>query len=125
VSDLEIAYIYDAKTLDRLDLRSLIVAAYPGSARFFVPGQINVTLVAAPDTKIPTTSHVHAIRWLDAWHAEVQLVGHTAGIRIGESIQPGDCFDLHYRIGRDGAVQKLSQRVSAITAKGCTGMEEE
>jgi hypothetical protein len=27
------------------------------------------------------------------------------------SVRPGDCFDLRYRVGRDGSVQKLSQRV--------------
>jgi len=124
-SDVEIAWVYEAKTLDRLDLRSLIVATDPGSARFLVPGQINIAPAAEANAKVPTTSHVHAIRWLDALHVEAQLVGHTTGVRVGESIQPGDCFDLRYRIGRDGSVQKLSQRVSEITSKGCPGMEEE
>jgi hypothetical protein len=123
--DLETAYVYDARTLDRLDLRSRIVAADPGSTRYLVPGQIKTSPTAAPGAKIPTTSHVHAIRWLDAMHVEVQLDGHTAGIRIGESIEGGDCFDLRYRIGRDGAVEKLSRRVSAITSTGCPGMEDE
>jgi hypothetical protein len=124
-SDVEIAWVFEAKTLARLDLRSLIVAADPGSARFFVPGQINIASAAQANAKVPTTSHVHAIRWLDARHVEAQLVGHTAGVRIGEAIQPGDCFDLRYRIERDGAVQKLSQRVSEITSRGCPGRDEE
>jgi hypothetical protein len=34
---------------------------------------------------------------------------------------PRDCFDLRYRVGRDGAVQKLSESVLAITSKGCAG----
>ena len=111
VSDLEMAYIYDVKTLDRLDLRSRILAADAGAARF-VPGKNT-----APH------SYFHAIRWLDARHVEVQLHGHTDGIRAGRSVRPGDCFDLRYRVGRDGAVEKLSQRVSALTATGCPWTE--
>jgi hypothetical protein len=112
VSDLEIAYIYDVKTLDRLDLRSPILAADSEAARF-VPSEH-----AAPH------SYFHAIRWLDARQVEVQLHGHTDGTRNGTSVRPGDCFDLRYRVGRDGVVQKLSQRVSAISdKKGCDGME--
>jgi hypothetical protein len=124
-SDAEVAWVYEAKTLDRLDVRSLIVAADPESVRFFVPGQVNVAPTAAVNAKVPTTSHVHAIRWLDAKHVEVELVGHTGGVRVRESVQPGDCFDLRYRIGRNGGVQKLSQRVRGITSNGCPGMEEE
>jgi hypothetical protein len=124
-SDVEVAWVYEARTLDRLDLRSLIFTADPGSARFLVPGKINRAPPEEPNAKVPTMSYVHAIRWLDAQHVEVQLVGHTAGVRIGNSIEPGDCFDLRYRIGRDGAVEKLAQRVSAITSKGCPGTEEE
>jgi WD40 repeat protein len=124
VSDLEIAYIYDVKRLDRLDLRSRIVAADPRAIRFFEPGQVNVAPVVAPNAKIPTTSHVHAIQWLDAKHVEVQLIGHTAGIRVGQSVQPGDCFDLRYRVSRVGEVQKLSQRVAALDSKACAAMGE-
>jgi hypothetical protein len=139
-SDVEIAWLCEARTPDRLDLRSLIVAADPGAAQFIVPGQIALGQIALgqialeqingappedPKVKVPTTSHVHAIRWLDARHVEVQLVGHTGGVRIGNSVEPGDCFDLRYRVGRDGTVEKESQRVSAITSGGCSGMEEE
>jgi len=119
-SDAEVAWVYEARTLDRLDLRSLIVAADAGSVRFFVPGQIDgAPREEEPNAKVSTTSHVHATRWLDARHVEVQLVGHTAGVRVGSSIEPGDCFDLRYRIARDGGVEKLSQRRSAINSKGC------
>jgi hypothetical protein len=108
VSDLEFAYIYDAKRLDRLDLRSRILAADPEAARF-VPGK-----GTAPH------SYFHAIRWLNAKQVEVQLQGHTDGTWNGTSGRPGDCFDLRYRVGRDGVVHKLSQRVSPIDdKKGC------
>jgi len=110
-SDLELAYIFDVNTSDRLDLRSRIVAADVDTARF-VPGQNT-----APH------SYFHAIRWLDPWHVEVQLHGHTDGTWNGTSGRPGDCFDLRYRVSRDGAVQKLSQRVFALTSKACEGME--
>jgi hypothetical protein len=111
VSDLEYAYIYDVKTLVRLDLRSRILAADAEAARF-VPGHNT-----APH------SYFHAIRWLDARHVEVQLHGHTDGTQVGTSVRPGDCFDLRYRVARDGTVEKLSRRLAALTAKGCPWME--
>lgn len=110
-SDQEVAYIYDAATLARVDLRSRILAADPAAARF-VPGRD-----AAPH------SYLHAIRWLDATHVEVQLHGHTDGAWIGTSVQSGDCFDLRYRAGRDGTVEKRSQRVFSITSAGCSGVQ--
>jgi hypothetical protein len=130
-SDLEIAYIYDVNTLGRLDLRSRIVAADPGSMRFFVPGQIDGAPAFAPNTKIPTHSYVHALRWLDAQHVEVQLRGDTAGACVQKSVrpggcydvQPGDCFDLRYRVSRAGQVQKLSQRVALVGSKACDAID--
>lgn len=111
VSDVEFAYVYDAKTLDRIDLRSRVLTADAEAARF-VPGQNT-----APH------SYFHAIRWLDARRVEVQLHGHTDGTRDGTFVRPGDCFDLRYSVTRDGAVEKLSRRVSALTAKGCPWTE--
>jgi hypothetical protein len=111
-SDVEFAYTYDATKLDRLDLRSRILAADPEATRF-VPGE-----GTAPH------SYFHALRWLNSKQVEVQLHGHTDGVRKGETIQPGDCFDLRYRVGTDGAVHKLSQRVSPIDEKkGCGAMD--
>ena len=107
-SDVEFAYIYDAKTLDRLDLGSRILAADATINRF----------VQGPNTA--PHSYCQAIRWVDARHVEVQLHGHTDdGTWDGTSGRPGDCFDLRYSVGRDGVVQKLSQRVFAITSWGC------
>ena len=110
-SDQELAYIYDASTLARVDLRSRILAADPGAARF-VPSRD-----AAPH------SYVHAIRWLDSAHVEVRLHGHTDGTWNGTSGKPGDCFDLRYRAGRDGSIAKLSQRVLLVSSNGCRGMD--
>jgi hypothetical protein len=109
-SDVEVAWLYDVRTLERLDLRRLIVAADPVSAKFVGPS---------------IHSYVHAVRWLDAGHVEVRLFGHTNGERVGDAIRPGQCFDLRYRIGRDGAVRKLSEHVGAIGANGCPEEEEQ
>jgi hypothetical protein len=110
-SDIEDAYIYDVSTLQRLDVRSRILAADAEVARF-VPG---------PNTA--PHSYFHAIRWLDARRVEVQLHGHTDGTWNGASVRPGDCFDLRYRVSREGAVQKLSQRVLPLTLRGCDAIE--
>jgi hypothetical protein len=111
VSNLEISYIYDVKTLNRLDLRSRILAADPEGARFV-------------QSENSALSYFHAIRWLDARHVEVQLHGFTGGTRTGTTVRPGDCFDFRYRAGKDGGVQRLSHHVSAISDKtGCKGLE--
>lgn len=94
-SDVEFAYIFDVRTLNRLDMRYRILAADPGASQF-----------------ASAHSYFHAEQWLDARHVEVSLWGHT-------DQPPVRCFDLRYRVSRDGAVQKLSQHVAAITSKGC------
>jgi hypothetical protein len=111
VSDVELAYIYDLKTLHRLDLRSRILAVDAEAARF-VPG---------PNTAPHV--YVHAIRWLDERHVEVQLHGHTDGTWTGTAVRPGNCFDLRYRVSREGEVHKLSQRVAPLGSRECEGME--
>jgi len=112
VSDLETAYIYNVKTLDRLDLRRAILAADAEAGTFVPRGN------AGPH------SYFHVLRWLDATHVEVQLHGHTDGRRDGSAVRPGDCFDVRYRVDRAGVVQKLSRALSPITdQKGCDGME--
>ncbi len=114
VSNMELAYVYDAKTLVRLDLRSRILAADPQAAHFIEPGQGIPEPVRARDEKIPTDSFVHALRWMDASHVVVQLTGHTAGINVGGVIHGGDCFDLRYQVSRNGAVQKISRHIFPI-----------
>ncbi len=110
-SDLEFACTIEVNKFARHDLRRLILAADP-EATHFVPGQD-----AAPH------SYFHAIRWLDSTHVEVQLHGHTDGTWSAGSLRPGDCFDLRYSVNKDGAVRKLSRRISPITSKGCDSPE--
>jgi hypothetical protein len=110
VSDVENAYIFDVKTLDRLDLTARITAnAGPGAARFLKDQNQH--------------SYFHATRWLDARHVEVELYGHTDGIAKGTYVQSGDCFNLRYRVSRDGEVQKLSRRVASLDSQKCDAME--
>ncbi len=99
VSDVENAYIYDAKTLERLELNSLTLAADPEAVRLKNAG---------------THAYFHVLRWIDAGHVELQLFGHTDGARVGTSIRGGDDFDLRYRVARDGAIQRLSRRVTPL-----------
>jgi len=83
-----------------------------GAARF-VPGEHTVP-----------HSYFHGIRWLDSRLVEVQLHGHTGGVREGNSVRQGDCFDLRYRVGRDGAVEKFSEQVAPLSdTKACSAME--
>jgi hypothetical protein len=107
VSDRELAYIYDVKTLERLEIRPRILAAYPETDQF-VPG---------PD-RAPH-SYCHVMRWLDPQHVEVRLYGHTDGVRVGTTWHVGDCFDLRFRVSREGEVKELSRRVLPLTEKAC------
>jgi len=106
-SDVENAYIFDVKTLDGLDLTSLITAN--AEARFLKDQNQH--------------SYFHAMRWLDARHVEVALYGHTDSVPKGTYVQSGDCFNLRYRVSRDGTVQKLSQRVASLDSKDCDTIE--
>jgi hypothetical protein len=112
-SDVENAFVYDVKTLDRLDLTARITEnAGPGAARFLKDQNQH--------------SYFHAFRWLDARHVEVQLYGHTEGTwKKGTYVPGAECFDLRYRVSRDGEVKKLSERVAPVDAKACGIIESE
>jgi len=123
-SDVEYAYIFDVRTLERLDLRERVVAyvvAHEPGSQHFLPG-VN-----------PAAGHSYfdGVRWLDAHHVELRLFGHTDGTPNPTPL-PGDddshvipsvCFDLRFRIRRDGAVEKLSQRVAPLTSPECNSIE--
>ena len=85
-SDSKQAYIYDAGTLERLDVGSRILEA-DASARRFSGGHAYF---------VPES-------WEDAQHVIVRFNGHT-----DES--PVVCFDFRYRVSRAGVVERLSQR---------------
>jgi len=89
-SDRARSFIYNANTLQRLDLGDRIMAADPEVARF-------------------THSHSYfdVDRWEDSQHVFVHFHGHT-----DES--PVVCFDFGYRVSRAGTVEKLSQSVFSI-----------
>ena len=109
-SDVECAYIYDTKTLERVDLGRLvensIIGQEPKAARFLW------------DINTGIHSYFDAMRWLDAQHVELRLFGHTNG---SPDAIPGECFDLRYRISRDGVVEKLSEHSAPIGVSECAG----
>ena len=87
------AYIYDATTLQRLDLASRILAADPGAERF-------------------ASGHAYfdPERWETAQQVIVHFHGHTDQAPVAG-------FDLRYRVSRAGAVVKLSERVFRVGQK--------
>jgi len=89
-SDSARAYIYDAETLQRLDLGGGILSADPGAKRF-ADGH----------------AYFDLDRWQDAQHVIVHFHGHT-------DRAPVLCFDFRYRVSRAGSVEKLSERVFPI-----------
>jgi hypothetical protein len=94
-SDSMLSYIYDALTHKRMEIAVRIQDHDPGSKRF---------------------AHAHTYFKVEQWDGSqavmVKLFGHT-------DIAPVVCFELRYRVDREGAVRKLSERVSPVTAKGC------
>ena len=94
-SDGELAYIYDAATLKRIDIAARIQAADPGSRRL-------------------ATGHAYfrVTGWEGTQQMAVSFFGHT-------DQQPVLCFTLRYRINKAGVVKKLSQRVTPATATSC------
>jgi hypothetical protein len=110
LSDIENAYIFDAKTLERLDLAARITAAAGPEAARFLKGRKD-------------HSYFHVKRWLDARHVEVALYGHTVALLNGTAVEGGDCFELRYRVSRDGEVEKLGQKVAPLGAKVCGAIE--
>jgi hypothetical protein len=90
-SDDTLSYIYDAKTLKRLNLAERILVSDPGAERF-------------------TGGHFYfdVDRWQGPEQVMVRLHGHT------DEPPPVVCFDSRYRVTRAGAVAKLSQRVFPV-----------
>jgi dipeptidyl aminopeptidase/acylaminoacyl peptidase len=94
-SDSADAYIYDAATLKRMDVAELIRTADHSTERF-------------------TNAHAYFVvdRWEGTEQVLVRFHGHTDNAPVA-------CFDLRYRLSRAGAVEKLSEHLSPITAKLC------
>ncbi len=90
-SDRERAYIYDAASLERMDIADRILAADPQSPRF-------------------ATGHSYfdIERWDGTHDVYVRFSGHT-------DEPPVTSFDFRYRVSRTGVVKKLSQRFAPIT----------
>jgi hypothetical protein len=95
VSDSEVARIYDAGGAKIVDVRARILEADRSAARL-AKGH----------------AYFHVVEWSDRSNVMVELHGHT-------DEAPVDCFDVRYRVSRSGGVAKISQRVSAVTARGC------
>jgi hypothetical protein len=94
-SDQELAYIYDAATLQRIDIGARIQEEDPESRRL-------------------ATGHAYfQVRgWDGTQEMAVSFFGHT-------DQPPVLCFTLRYRINKAGVVKKLSQRVTPATATSC------
>jgi hypothetical protein len=107
-SSWEDAYLYNAQTLKRLDLRKIILAADKRAAR----------IVSDPNTG---HAYVHAISWTDDGHVEVILNGRTDAYGTPERVMPGRCFDLRYRVSLAGAVAAKSKRTRP--ASECDNMD--
>ena len=122
VSNFETAYIYDVKTLHGLDLRRRIAEA-DSRAIPFLDGQITLD-DSAPQINLPSGKNadhqfVHADRWLDKHHVQVELTGHTDSVMVHDRIDPSDCFVFRYRISLTGVVEKLSRQVYPVPRHGC------
>jgi hypothetical protein len=105
------AYIFNAATLERTKLRDRLTAARPQVARYYLNG-------VATHGRDVDHSYLDVLRWLDDQHVELQLHGHTAARFAHDNpdghLYPAECFDLRYRVGLDGSVQRISGRVFSM-----------
>jgi hypothetical protein len=101
-SDLGLSYIFTAATLDRIDVRDRIVHADRHAGRF------------AGDH-----DYFSAVSWIDARHVVVSFKGHTLTHKGDSLTRPLVCFDLRYRLGLDGSVERLSERTGPASSRLC------
>jgi hypothetical protein len=94
-SNIALAYLYETATLKRLDIAELISAS-DAEAKRFAEGH----------------AYFHVREWMDAQHLQIDLTGHTDS-------PPVDCFDLRYRVGRDGTIERLSRKIAPINSNAC------
>lgn len=103
-SNVEEAYLYDAASLNSLDLADRLTKSDARAEKIF---------------KAADHSYVHTLGWLDRDHVEVQLSGHTDGETAGGKFHPPDCFDFRYRVSINGEVQPLSALVARWSDPAC------
>jgi hypothetical protein len=89
-SDEEDAYLYDAATLQRLDLEARIQAADPASRRF-AKGH----------------AYYEVTHWLGNQEVAVRFYGHT-------DEPPVTDFEFRYRVSRAGVVKQFSQHTAPV-----------
>jgi hypothetical protein len=125
-SNVDRAYLYDAQTLDQLDLAALVVGADRKARRFTAPFVLEPPKFGSR-VRVADHSHLEAARWLDAGHVDVFLDGHTDATGSpegdGPPFRPVQCFSLHYRISKSGEVRKLGQQVASAESKACERIE--
>jgi len=113
VSSIEDAYIFNTATLESVKLRDRLTAARPQVTRYYGAG----VLTHGRDVD---HSFLHVLRWLDNEHVELQLHGHTSGRFAHDNpdlhLYPAECFDLRYKVGLDGSVQRISGRVFSVVS---------
>lgn len=91
------SYIYDARSLKRVDLGALVRKSDPGIGRFAAG---------------------HAYFDVDRWEGPTAVIVHFYG---HTDEPPVVCFDLHYRVSLTGDVVKLEQRTFPPGSTFCQG----
>jgi hypothetical protein len=112
-SSEEDAYIFNTVTLERIKLRDRLTQARPQVARYYLTGMLT-------HGRDVDHSFLHVLRWLDDRHFELQLHGHSGGRFAHHNpdlhLYPAECFDLRYKVGLDGSVQRISGRVFSLAS---------
>jgi hypothetical protein len=110
------AYLFDTDTLQRTKLRDRLTAARPEVQHYLLsdkPGPGRSQVAHGRDVM---HSYLDVRRWIDDRHVELQLHGNFAG-RFRDDhpdghLYPAGCFDLRFRMGLDGSVQRLSEHIA-------------
>jgi hypothetical protein len=124
------AYLFETDTLQRGDLSNILTAKFPEAMHCLVSNRPGPERGRVSHKRDVMHSYVDVRRWIDDQHVELQLHGNFAG-RFRDDNPDGylysaGCFDLRFRMGLDGSVKKLSQRMTESLSKdsACGGPEQ-
>ena len=109
------AYVFDADTLQRTRLRDLLLKAVPAAGRYLFCEQDRSTCGTVSHGREVMHSFLDVRRWTDNRHVELQVHGNFSGRFRHDNpdghLYPAGCFDVRLRMGLDGSVRKLSERI--------------
>jgi hypothetical protein len=116
------ADVFDTETLQRTNLRDRLTAKVPEAMAYLVGNKPESQRGKVSHGRDVMHAYVDVLRWIDDDHLELQLHGNFAGRFRHDNpdghLYSAGCFDLRFRLGLDGSVLNLSQRMTKSLSEG-------